>query len=66
MLDSPVDIQELVPVGAKNDHAHRRSGALFAEPSTREDAELCFRFSKENNLPLIVLGSGSNTVFADG
>ncbi|MEK7591263.1 MAG: UDP-N-acetylmuramate dehydrogenase, partial [Patescibacteria group bacterium] len=39
---------------------------FFAEPSTREDAELCFRFSKENNLPLIVLGSGSNTVFADG
>ncbi|OGJ61558.1 UDP-N-acetylenolpyruvoylglucosamine reductase [Candidatus Peribacteria bacterium RIFCSPHIGHO2_02_FULL_52_16] len=38
----------------------------YAEIATKEDAEEALRFSKEKNIPLIILGSGSNTVFADG
>ena len=38
----------------------------FAELTTKEDVEEAYVFAQKNNLPLIVLGSGSNTIFADG
>lgn len=38
----------------------------FAELNTREDAEAAWSFAQEKGIPLIVIGSGSNTVFADG
>lgn len=38
----------------------------FAEPSTKDDLEAAWAFAQEKDVPLIVLGSGSNTVFADG
>lgn len=37
----------------------------FAELRTKEDAEESLRFAMEKDLVLFVLGSGSNTVFAD-
>ncbi|MFA5799367.1 MAG: UDP-N-acetylmuramate dehydrogenase [Candidatus Peribacteraceae bacterium] len=38
----------------------------FAELRTREDVENTWRFAREHHLPLIPLGAGSNTIFADG
>ena len=38
----------------------------FAELSTKDDVEAAVRFAAEKRVPLIPLGSGSNTVFADG
>lgn len=37
----------------------------YGEIATREDVAQAAAFSLEKNIPLIVLGSGSNTVFAD-
>ena len=38
----------------------------FTELETRADAQTAAQFARANNLPLIVLGSGSSTLFADG
>lgn len=38
----------------------------YAELATKEDCEEALRFAAEKNLPLFVLGGGSNTIFADG
>ncbi len=45
----------------------RIGGAVryFAEIMTKEDAEDALRFSMENTLKFIPLGSGSNTIFAE-
>ncbi len=40
------------------------SARYFAELQTRQDAEDAFRFSRENKIKLLPLGSGSNTIFA--
>ncbi len=37
----------------------------FAELKTKEDIEEAVKFSAEKKLPLIPLGGGSNTIFAD-
>ncbi len=37
----------------------------FAELKTEDDCTEAVRFAKEKNIPLLPLGSGSNTVFAD-
>lgn len=39
---------------------------FFAEVKTREDMEEAWKVSQGKKLPLIVLGAGTNTVFADG
>jgi UDP-N-acetylmuramate dehydrogenase len=41
------------------------SAAYFADLNTVEDVEEFVRFSQEKNLPLIVLGGGSNIIFPD-
>ena len=38
----------------------------YAELTTKEDVEEAWAFARRKNVPLIVLGSGANTVFADG
>ena len=38
----------------------------YADLLTKEDAEEAVRFAEGKNIPLIILGGGSNTVFADG
>lgn len=38
----------------------------FVEVKTREQLEEAVRFAREKNIPLIPLGSGSNTIFTDG
>ncbi len=38
----------------------------FAELATKEDVERAVEFAAQKNIPLIPLGGGSNTIFADG
>lgn len=38
----------------------------FAALKTKDDVEGAYQFSREKNIPLILLGAGSNTIFADG
>ncbi len=59
-------IQEFVNVGAKTTMKIGGSARYFAEISTKEDVEEAQRFAKKKDVPLIVLGAGCNTVFADG
>lgn len=42
------------------------SARWYAELKTRDDVEEAAAFARENHVPLIVLGGGSNTIFADG
>src|SRR3989338_6138481 len=61
-----MEIKELVSVGSKTTMRIGGQARYYAELATKEDAEEAVRFSKEKNVPLIILGSGSNTIFADG
>ncbi len=61
-----VQIQENIPVGPKTTMRIGGQARYFAELSTREDVEEAYQFAQEKNIPFIVLGSGSNTVFEEG
>lgn len=61
-----MDIRELVPIGTKTTMRIGGAARSFAELRTPQDAEEAVRVAAERGLPLIVLGSGSNTIFADG
>jgi UDP-N-acetylmuramate dehydrogenase len=59
-------IQENISVGSKTTMRIGGKARYYADILTREDTEQAFAFAKEKNIPLIVLGGGSNSVFADG
>ncbi|MDO8649478.1 MAG: UDP-N-acetylmuramate dehydrogenase [Candidatus Peregrinibacteria bacterium] len=59
-------IQELVAIGAKTTMRIGGQARFFVELLTKEDVEAAWKFAQEKSLPLIVLGGGSNTIFADG
>ncbi len=61
-----MDIRELVTVGSKTTMRIGGQARYFAELMTREDVEHAVLFASEKNIPLILLGGGSNTIFADG
>ncbi len=61
-----MELQELASVGGKTTMRIGGQARLFATLKTTEDVEEAVRVSTERNLPLILLGSGSNTVFCDG
>ncbi len=61
-----MEIQSLVPVGSKTTMRIGGQARAYAEITTKEDAEQAVAYAKEHGLPLIMLGGGSNTVFADG
>lgn len=61
-----LEIQESVHVGKKTTMRIGGEADYFAELSSQSDAEEAARFCKEHSLPLILLGNGSNAVFADG
>lgn len=42
------------------------TAAYYAELSQRDDVEVATAFAREKGIPLIPLGGGSNTIFADG
>ncbi len=58
--------REHEPLAPKTTMRIGGTARYFAELTTKEDVEEAYAFGEKNNLPLIVLGSGSNTIFADG
>jgi UDP-N-acetylmuramate dehydrogenase len=60
-----MNIEELVPLRPKTTMRIGGAARYFAEIRTREDVEEAWRFAKGKNIPLVVLGGGSNTIFAD-
>ncbi len=60
-----MEIKEGAPVGPKTTMRVGGNARYFAELATKEDVEAAYAFAKEKNIPLIPLGGGSNTVFAD-
>ncbi|ALM10359.1 MAG: UDP-N-acetylenolpyruvoylglucosamine reductase (MurB-like) [Candidatus Peribacter riflensis] len=42
------------------------SARYYAELKTQQDVQEAWQFAQEKSIPMIVLGAGSNTVFADG
>lgn len=59
-------LQESISIGAKTTMRIGGVARYFAELQTREDVEQAVAFAREKQMPLIVLGGGSNTIFADG
>jgi UDP-N-acetylmuramate dehydrogenase len=61
-----MEIQELASVGGKTTMRIGGKARYFATMQTRADVEEAVRIATEKRIPLILLGSGSNTVFNDG
>lgn len=59
-------IQEHIPLGPKTTMRIGGTARYYADLLTKEDVEEAVKFANEKNIPLIVFGGGSNTVFADG
>lgn len=60
-----MNIQDLIPLGPKTTMRIGGKALYYAEIVTEADVEEAWKFSQEKHLPLIVLGGGSNTIFAD-
>ncbi len=60
-----MQIQDLIPLGPKTTMRIGGKALYYAEILTEKDVEDAYAFSREKNIPLIVLGGGSNTIFAD-
>lgn len=58
--------QEMVSVGGKTTMRIGGQARYYAELTTKDDAEAARDFAQAHEVPLITLGGGSNTVFADG
>lgn len=58
--------QEMVSVGGKTTMRIGGQAHYFAELVTKDDVEAAWDFAQAHEVPLITLGGGSNTVFADG
>jgi UDP-N-acetylmuramate dehydrogenase len=58
-------IQELVSLAGKTTMRIGGKARYFADLMTKDDVEAAYVFSQEKDVPLIVLGNGSNTVFTD-
>jgi UDP-N-acetylmuramate dehydrogenase len=61
-----LQIQENVPLRPKTTLKIGGEARYYAELSSKEDVEEAVKFAQEKNIPLILLGGGSNTIFADG
>ena len=59
-------IQDLVAIGSKTTMRIGGKARYFAELKTKSDVEEAVKFSQDKKIPLIILGGGSNTIFADG
>lgn len=63
---SPLQIQSKVLLRPKTTMRIGGTARYFAELQSKADIEEAVRFSVENKSKIIPLGSGSNTIFADG
>lgn len=61
-----MEIKENEPLKNKTTMKIGGLARFYAEPEAREDIEDAYKFAKENGVPLIVFGAGSNTIFSDG
>lgn len=61
-----MELQELASVGGKTTMRIGGKARLFATMHSRADVEEAVKIATEKHIPLILLGSGSNTVFNDG
>src|SRR5258708_7050904 len=61
-----LDVRENVPLGPKTTMRIGGTARYFAQVATKEDLAAAQKFAREKNVPFIVLGSGSNTIFDDG
>ena len=61
-----LNILSSIPLRPKTTMRIGGTAQYFAEIKTREELEDATAFAREKNIPLIPLGSGSNTIFADG
>lgn len=59
-------IQELIPLAPKTTMRIGGSARYYAELQTQRDCEEAWQFAQGKGIPMIVLGAGSNTIFADG
>jgi UDP-N-acetylmuramate dehydrogenase len=59
-------IQEFVNLGGKTTMRIGGQAHYYAEPATTDDIEAAWDFAQDKEIPFIILGGGSNTVFADG
>lgn len=58
-------IQENIPLAGKTTMRIGGTAHYFSELVTKEDVEAAFAFAGEKDVPVIVLGNGSNTVFSN-
>tara|TARA_Y100000310_G_C20663637_1_gene806218 strand:- start:1361 stop:2224 length:864 start_codon:yes stop_codon:yes gene_type:complete len=61
-----MQIDEHVPLAPKTTMRIGGEARFYAEPTTKKEVEEAATFAEEKGLPLILLGGGSNTIFADG
>ncbi|MFH1670834.1 MAG: UDP-N-acetylmuramate dehydrogenase [Patescibacteria group bacterium] len=59
-------IKEHEPLGLKTTMRIGGTARYFSELESKEDVEEAYKFAQEKNLPLVILGAGANTIFADG
>jgi UDP-N-acetylmuramate dehydrogenase len=60
-----MEILEHIPVGSKTTMRIGGTWRFYGDVKTQEDAEFAYRFAIQHSIPLIVLGGGSNTIFAN-
>jgi UDP-N-acetylmuramate dehydrogenase len=61
-----MEIQENIPLRPKTTMRIGGTAKYYAELETKEDVEAAIAFAEEKNVPFIILGGGSNMIFADG
>ena len=61
-----LDILENVPLRPKTTLRIGGNARYYAELKTKKNCEEAHVYAKQKKVPLIILGAGSNTIFADG
>ncbi|MBT3835370.1 FAD-binding protein [Candidatus Peribacteria bacterium] len=59
-------IKENIPLAPKTTLKIGGDARFYAEITTKEALKEAYKFGDTNNIPVVILGSGSNTIFADG
>jgi UDP-N-acetylmuramate dehydrogenase len=61
-----LELKEHEPLGKKNTMRIGGTARWFTDLKTKADVEEAWKFAHEKQVPFIMLGGGSNTIFADG
>lgn len=60
-----MDILESIALGPKTTMRIGGTAKYYAEPTSKLDVEKAWNFAQDQGIPFIVLGGGSNTIFAN-